>query len=255
MLGAEAEEAKSEEELRRRFALPSVGWEYLRFLRGNDNEGSRWRPAAGRFESWPRNAAELRVLDPCCGSGHFLVATLHHLVPIRIAEEGMSTREAVDAVITGNLYGLEIDERCCQIAAFAVAFAAWTYPESGGYRPLPELHIACTGIGPQSTEGQWVRLAEQSKMTKLSGSREAMKNGLLNLHRLFSQAPTLGSLIDLTNLPSDLVTAGYEAIQPLINEVFLAEDTDDELRERVIAAAGRSSPESPAKCHGVNVIS
>ena len=59
-------------------------------------------------------------------------------------------------------HGLEIDERCCQIAAFALAFAAWTYPGCGGYRLLPELHIACTGIGPQATEEQWLKLAEET---------------------------------------------------------------------------------------------
>ena len=130
-----------------------MGWDYLRFVRGADGTGGPWRPAAGTFDGWPKTAAELKVLDPCCGSGHFLVAGLHHLVPIRMAEEGLSAAEAVDAVLRDNLHGLEIDERCCQIAAFALAFAAWTYPNAGGYRPLPELHIACTGIGPQATEG------------------------------------------------------------------------------------------------------
>ena len=115
-----------------------------------DGKGGPWRPAAGTFDGWPKTAAELKVLDPCCGSGHFLVAALHHLVPIRMAEEGLSAAEAVDAVLRDNLHGLEIDERCCQIAAFALAFAAWTYPDAGGYRPLPDLHIACTGIGPQA---------------------------------------------------------------------------------------------------------
>jgi hypothetical protein len=40
---------------------------YLRFL----DDGT---PAAGTFDGWPDTAAELKVLDPCCGSGHFLVA-------------------------------------------------------------------------------------------------------------------------------------------------------------------------------------
>ncbi len=72
----------------------------------------------------------------------------------------MSAAEAVDAVLRDNLHGLEIDERCCQIAAFALAFAAWTYPKAGGYRPLPDLHIACTGIAPQCSADQWLKLAE-----------------------------------------------------------------------------------------------
>ncbi|MFH1418837.1 MAG: DNA methyltransferase [Planctomycetota bacterium] len=253
----DAAAAKTEDELRVKLALPGVTWDYLRFVREENGDWLKrraepghvpvpdspeqkqyWRPAAGTFDGWPKTAAQLKVLDPCCGSGHFLVASLQHLVPIRMAEEGLTTAEAVDAVLRDNLHGLEIDERCCQIAAFALAFAAWTYPKAGGYRPLPDVHIACTGIGPQGTEEQWLNLAEQSGIPMRTGGREAIRNGLLNLHRLFSQAPTLGSLIDPANLPSDMYMAGYDMIQPYLAAVLKAEKADDETHERAIAAAG-----------------
>lgn len=230
--------AKTEKELRAKLTLPGVTWDYLRFVRGEDGKGGPWRPAAGTFDGWPKYAKYIKGLDPCCGSGHFLVALLRHLVPIRMAEEGLSAREAVDAVLHDNLYGLEIDERCCQIAAFAMAFAAWTYPDADGYRSLPELHIACTGIGPQATEEQWVRLAEQSSIPKQDYERERVKNGFSNLHRLFSQAPTLGSLIEPKQLKADVFAADYETLQPYLAAVLKAEKADDETREQAIAAAG-----------------
>jgi hypothetical protein len=62
--------AKDEEELRRKAALPGVPLDYLRFVRDEDG---RWAPAAGTFDGWPQDLKELKVLDPCCGSGHFLV--------------------------------------------------------------------------------------------------------------------------------------------------------------------------------------
>ena len=68
--------------------------------------------------------------------------------------------------------------------------------------------------------------------------RDPIKNGLLNLHRLFSQAPTLGSLIDPADLPADLIAADYETIRPYLAAILRAEKTDDETRERAIAAAG-----------------
>lgn len=234
----DAESAESEDELRKKVALPGIRWDYLRFVRGAEGKGGPWRPAAGTFDGWPKAARDIKVLDPCCGSGHFLVAALHHLVPIRMAEEGLSAAEAIDAVLRDNLHGLEIDERCCQIAAFALAFAAWTYPEAGGYRELPELNIACTGIGPQCSAEQWIKLAEQSGIPMPAVGREAIKNGLLNLHRLFSQAPTLGSLINPAELPADLIAADYETIQPYLTAILKAEKADDETRERAIAAAG-----------------
>ena len=99
----------------------------LRFVKEDD----RWRPAAGGFPGWPRDAKAITVLDPCCGSGHFLTEALAILVALRQTEEGLSAPEAAAAVLRNNLFGLEIDGRCVQIAAFAVALAAWS---SGGAR-------------------------------------------------------------------------------------------------------------------------
>ena len=103
------------------------------------------------------------MLDPCCGSGHFLVAGFHLLVPLRMHDEGLSAADAVDAVLRENLHGLELDPRCTQIAAFALAMAAWKYPGDDGdplgYRPLPPLNIACSGQGVVGSKEDWVRFA------------------------------------------------------------------------------------------------
>ena len=245
-----AASAETEDELRRKLALPGVGWDYLRFVRGAEGTDGPWRPAADTFDGWPKTAAELKVLDPCCGSGHFLVAALRHLAPIRKTEEGLNAREAVDAVLRDNLHGLEIDERCCQIAAFALALAAWTYPDAGGYRELPNLQIACTGIGPNASKEQWLTLGEEiaakggmPAKRDLFGVEESLlsspvKQTLEALHELFSQAPVLGSLINPARLRTDLFHADYKTVAPLLSNVLEAQGTNDEIRERAIAAAG-----------------
>jgi type I restriction-modification system DNA methylase subunit len=69
----------------------------------------------------------LKTLDPCCGSGHFLVAALLMLTPMRMELEGLSATEAVDRVLAENLHGLEIDQRCVELAAFALALASWRF--------------------------------------------------------------------------------------------------------------------------------
>ena len=68
----------------RRQALP-VAMPYLRTM----DDGA---PAAGNFPAWPASLAEFKLLDPCFGSGHFLVSALHYLVPLRCASEGLSRR-------------------------------------------------------------------------------------------------------------------------------------------------------------------
>ena len=45
-------------------------------------------PAAGSFPGWPETAAEVTVMDPCCGSGHFLTRAFHLLREMRMEEEG-----------------------------------------------------------------------------------------------------------------------------------------------------------------------
>jgi hypothetical protein len=220
-------------------ALPAL--EYLRWR----EDGT---PAAGTFDGWPKTLREFTLLDPCCGSGHFLVSAFHLLVPLRMHAEGLSARAAADAVLRDNLFGLEIDPRCTQIAAFALALAAWKFPgENGeplGYRPLPPLNIACTGIAPQASEEQWLRSVGQAfQPDRPPGLRsllayEPIRNGLANLHALFSEAPTVGSLIDPNRLSADLVTADYETLKPYLDAALTAERTDDDARERAVAAAG-----------------
>jgi hypothetical protein len=219
----------SEEELRGECALPGCTWSYLRFVRAE--EGRPWRPAAGTFEGWPERAAAITVLDPCCGSGHFLVEAFRILVPLRMVEERLSAHEACDAVLRDNLFGLEIDERCTQIAAFNLALAAWTYPNGGGYRPLPELQIACSGMPVGMTAEEWLKLA---------GKDERLREGMRRLYRLFQNAPMLGSLIDPRREEAELIKAGFEELRPLLDRALAREDVkrDPQATETGIAAQG-----------------
>lgn len=124
-----------------------------------DAAATYWQPAAGTFDGWPEHLSELKTLDPCCGSGHFLVAAFLMLVPMRMELEGISARDACDAVLRENLHGLEIDKRCVELAVFALALAAWGYFDAGGYRPLPELNVACTGLSVNVTKTEWKTIA------------------------------------------------------------------------------------------------
>ncbi len=150
-------------------------------------------PAAGTFPGWPARSAEVTVMDPCCGSGHFLVAAFGMLRRMRMEEEGLSEVEAADAVLRDNLFGLELDPRCTQIAAFALALAAW---KVGGYRELPVPNIACSGIGVGGRVEEW---------TALAGDDVRLQTTLERLYYLFRDAPTLGSLIAPPTCPSNCV--------------------------------------------------
>ena len=213
----------TEVELRRACALPGVEWDYLRFIKGDD---SVWRPAAGTFDGWPREAKDITVLDPCMGSGHFLVFALPILVAMRMAEEGLSKEATVDSVLRENLFGLEIDPRCTQIAAFNLALAAW---REAGYRALPRLHLACSGLSVSAKESEWLALANGDVR---------LQAGMKRLYGLFQQGPMLGSLIDPRTLGGDLFEASFEDLAPLLEKAIFREDIDETAHEIAVAASG-----------------
>lgn len=248
--GRDDSENQTEDDLRRAVRIEAGGgydFSYLRFMRDEDEA---WRPAAGWFEKWPRTAAELRVLDPCCGSGHFLVEALELLVRLRTEEEGLAIQDAVCAVLRDNLHGLEIDSRCAQIAAFNVAFTAWRLV--GRPFKLPRLNIACCGLGPNATEAEWEGIAVRMEgATGLEGKRDLFGSepalatgplhaGMAALHKVFRQAPELGSLIDPDALlggelfRADMETVG-QALPAIVDRERAARGDD---LERAVAAEG-----------------
>jgi len=110
-----------------------------------------------------------------------------------------------------------------------------------GFHPLPSLNLACTGIGPEATEDEWVALAKQSVVageSQIPNLKSKIENGLRNLHALFSDAPALGSLIDPNQLPSHIFSADYETLKPYLTAALTAEHAGDEVHERAVAAAG-----------------
>ena len=69
---------------------------------------------------------EIKVIDPCMGSGHILVYMFDVLVQIYEAY-GYNAREAAGLILQNNLYGLDIDDRAAQLAYFAVMMKARQY--------------------------------------------------------------------------------------------------------------------------------
>jgi hypothetical protein len=214
-----ARSAASEDECRAACAVQAIEWSYLRFVR----ESEAWRPAASTFPGWPTAAKNLTVLDPCMGSGHFLAFALPMLVALRREEEKLSLADAVDAVLRDNLFGLELDPRCTQIAAFNVGLTAW---KLAGYRPLPAMHLASSGLAVLGRERDWIALA--------AGNSRA-EAGMKALYELFQQAPLLGSLIDPSVLAPDLHRAGFEELAPLLEQAIAAEPEGERAELAVVA--------------------
>ena len=181
-------------------------------------------PAAGKFEGWPNKLDEFRLLDPCCGSGHFLVAAFLLLVPMRMAAEGLSAMDAVDAVLADNLHGLELDARCVEIAVFALALAAWRFPDENG-EPLgvrtdmPAPQVACCGLKVAAKPEDWMALVPDD-----AANAAYLRQELRLLHASFAQAPLLGSLLDpARSLKNDLATSSFDTLRDLLGRALATE--------------------------------
>ena len=77
----------------------------------------------------PASVRELKILDPACGSGHFLVIAMGLLFALYQEEarhrgESWTERDIVESIIERNLHGIDIDPRAVQIAAAAVMLKA-----------------------------------------------------------------------------------------------------------------------------------
>jgi hypothetical protein len=190
---------------------------YLRML----EDGT---PAAGKFEGWPDRLAEFRLLDPCCGSGHFLVAAFLLLVPMRMEAENLSAMDAVDAVLANNLHGLELDARCVEIAVFALALAAWRFPDENGSllgvrADMPAPQVACCGLKVAAKPEDWMALVPND-----AANAVYLRQELRLLHASFTQAPLLGSLLDpARSLKNDLATSSFDTSRDLLGRALASE--------------------------------
>jgi hypothetical protein len=133
------------------------------------------------------NPEEIRVIDPCMGSGHILCVLFDVLV--RIYEDyGYTSRDAAVKIVEKNLWGLDIDERAAQLSYFAVTMKARQYDrrflnrkvqphvyaieESNGITsaPMHDMGINLTDIEYAEAVKQAMRLIEEMHDAKEYGS-------------------------------------------------------------------------------------
>ena len=79
-----------------------------------------------RKEYTALNPEDIKLIDPCMGSGHILVYAFDVLMQI-YESAGYSQRDAAKSILENNIYGLDIDDRAYQLAYFAVMMKARQY--------------------------------------------------------------------------------------------------------------------------------
>ncbi len=93
------------------------------------------------------NPEDIKVIDPCMGSGHILVYCFDVLMQI-YESQGYTQRDAAQSIVKNNLFGLDIDKRAAQLAYFAVMMKARQYDRRFFDRKIaPNVYVICGSNG------------------------------------------------------------------------------------------------------------
>lgn len=116
----EAKRIANEEEI-----AGQMGWKYY-LPEAAQTKEVRQQLDEIQKQSEYKDVRDIKVIDPCMGSGHILVYAFDVLMQM-YENDGYSQRDAAQCILENNLYGLEIDERAAQLAYFAVMMKARQY--------------------------------------------------------------------------------------------------------------------------------
>ena len=127
---------------------------------------------------------EIRVIDPCMGSGHILCVLFDVLV--RIYEDyGYTAREAAVKIVENNLWGLDIDERAAQLSYFAVMMKARQYDRRFFTRKV-QPHVYCieesNGISLDAIIHFGDAFSEKEGINTLDAKGEILSSDLIQTH-------------------------------------------------------------------------
>jgi len=167
------------------------------------------------------NLEEIKIIDPCMGSGHILVYAFDVLMDI-YSNLGYSNRDAVQSILENNIYGLDIDKRAYQLAYFALMMKAREYYKRIFSKKL-ELNICYT--------------RESNDINKeiidfISNGNNKIKEELDLIYNLFLDAREYGSLIEAPKIDYDKIKNRLSEIENTDSYNLFDEGKKDEIKNK-----------------------
>lgn len=169
------------------------------------------------------NPEDIRIIEPCCGSGHILVYIFDLLYKM-YEERGYQAREIPTLILKNNLVGLEIDKRAAQLASFSLVMKARKLNSrffSPNYYAIPVVVEIWDSRALFSCNYE-TTLSELKLLTN-----DEIKN-IKWLVETFRYGKTVGSLIkidkkDLTSIKASIKKIEDNAVLTIFNSAFLTE--------------------------------
>ena len=176
------------------------------------------------------NPEDIKVIDPCMGSGHILVYAFDVLMQI-YESAGYGRRDAAKSILENNLYGLDIDDRAFQMAYFAVMMKARQYNRrilNGEYKPNVYSIQESNGIKRDQLKYFGADLNEFEKNNAIT-----QMNGLLDI---FRDAKEYGSILSVDRYDWDLLdrfVSNIEVTGQMSMYTVELDDTAEELKQMI----------------------
>lgn len=176
------------------------------------------------------NPEDIKLIDPCMGSGHILVYAFDVLMQI-YESAGYGQRDAAKSILKNNIYGLDIDDRAFQLAYFAVMMKARQYNRrilSGEYKPNLYSIRESNGINREQLKYFGVGLNEDEK-EKALGQMTALLD-------TFIDAKEYGSILTVEQYDWELLESfveGRDDAGQISMETVGLDDTAQELRQMI----------------------
>ena len=209
-----------------------AGWKY--YLEEAEQEPEvQAKLAEIRAEYAKLNPEDIKVIDPCMGSGHILVYAFDVLMQI-YESAGYGQRDAARSILENNLYGLDIDDRAFQMAYFAVMMKARQYNRrilNGEYKPNVYSIQESNGINRNQLKYLGAGLNELEKNNAIT-----QMNGLLDT---FKDAKEYGSILTVDRYDWDLLerfVSNIEVIGQMSMDTVGLDDTAEELKQMIAQA-------------------
>ena len=143
-------------------------WKY--YLEEAEQESEVQAEIAKIHEEYAKLKPEdIKLIDPCMGSGHILVYAFDVFMQI-YENAGWSAREAAQSIVENNIYGLDIDDRAAQLSYFAVMMKARQYDRrifTRGVRPNVYAIQESNGINRNQLKYFGSELGEMERKTAI----------------------------------------------------------------------------------------
>jgi hypothetical protein len=173
---------------------------------------------------------DIRVIDPACGSGHFLLYAFDVLERIYRAETDLDHAEIPREILRNNLYGVDLDMRACQLAAFNLYLKGRTRAEAEGASgfDMPEVGIVCADAKVADVEGieeVFEEVISNSSSVEGALSEEDVCEALESILGAFEDVHGLGSLLDVRGTIGEMFSDEEGGLQLTFEDDFSADYT------------------------------